>query len=383
MKSLIATLVPIVLLAAGLAGRCLGAGMFEPHAVWLVTAGLVLLAYRVLKRTYYRPGAPWPAISDQPQPLRLDRLDYAKAFISWADAFKRTYAIEPGLYYTGDSYDRDAPLLVTANYLLTVLLVVRRVRAFNARLLVVDTDGINAWCSAGEGRFSGDAILKQLGRYDPELVAGGGRLTLILPKLSFSGVDLGSLRESGIRPVIGPVYAKDLPGYLSNPPLKDRSEDRVIFGLRSRLFTWLPGLLQVLGYSFTLILLLWIAHLLCGSSIPAAGILFLTALLATAYPILFPWLPGSRFAVKGLWLGAGVSAGVAAPAMVGLLPAASLVTALLFTVGSGVFFGLVYTGNSAVSNYSRIRRETAHFLPVYILLYAASLVSFIVTEALS
>ena len=380
MRAILSTLVAGGLVAAGAAGRWWGVGMFEPYAIRLVVVGLVLLGYRILKTTYYRSGMPWPASYGEPEPLRLRWLDYLKAFICWADAFKRTYAVAPGLYYTGSSYDRDAPLLVTANYLLTVLLAVRRVREFNARLLVVDTDGINVWCSAGKGKFSRDTILDQLERYDRSLLSGEDRPTLILPKVSFSGVDLASLRGSGIRPVIGPVYAKDLPQYLSDPPLNDCSEDRVVFGLQSRLFTWLPGLLQTLGYSFTLILLLWIAHLLWGSSIPAVGILLLTVLLATAYPILFPWLPGTRFAVKGLWLGAGVSVGIAALTVAGLLPAARVVTALLFAMGSAVFFSLAYTGNSAVSNYSRIRRETAHFLPLYVLLYIASLVSFIITE---
>ena len=380
MRAILSTLVAGGLVAAGVAGRWWGVGLFQPHAVWLLVAGLALLGYRTLRISYYRSGTPWPASSDEPRPLRLTWTDYLKAFVCWADAFKCTYVVEPGLYYTGNSYDRDAPLLVTANYLLTVLLVVRRVRAFNARLLVVDTDGINVWCSAGKGRFSRDTILEQLERYDRSLLSEEDRPTLILPKVSFSGVDIASLRESGMRPVIGPVYAKDLPQYLSDPPLKDCSEDRVVFGLQSRLFTWLPGLLQTLGYSFTLILLLWIAHLLCGSSIPAVGILLLTVLLATAYPILFPWLPGTRFAVKGLWLGAGVSVGIAALTFAGPMAPVDLITTVLFTIGSGVFFGLAYTGNSAVSNYSRIRRDTAHFLPLYVLLYAASLVSFIVTE---
>ena len=272
---------------------------------------------------------------------------------------------------------------MTANYLLTVLLVVRRVRTFNARLLVVDTDGINVWCAAGKGKFGKDAVVEQLTRYDRKLLSVDERPALILPKLSFSGVDLGSLREYGVRPIVGPVYARDLPAYLSNPPFKDCSEDRVVFGLQSRLFTWLPGLLQTLGQSFILILVLWIAHLLCGSSVPFVGILLLVTLLATAYPILFPWIPGSRFAVKGLWLGVAVAVGLAALSLAGLLSTAALSTAVLFSVGTGVFFGLAYTGNSAVSNYSRIRKEVARFLPVYVLLYIASLVSFIVGEACS
>ena len=38
-------------------------------------------------------------------------------------------------------------------------------------------------------------------------------LTLVLPKLSLAGVDLRALRKVRVRPLIGPVYAKDLPAY--------------------------------------------------------------------------------------------------------------------------------------------------------------------------
>jgi len=381
-KKVLATMMAAGMFAAGAGGLWWGVDPLVPHAAWLLGVGCAMLGYAALQRTYYRSGTPWPSGSNQPQPLRLGWVDYLKAFVGWADSFKRTYVVEPGLYFTGESYDRDAPLLVTSNYLLTVFLVVRRVRAFNARLLVLDTDGINVWCSAGKGRFSRDAIVEQLDRYDREILTADERVTMILPKLSFSGVDLTALRESGIRPVIGPVYAKDLPGYLSNAPLKDRDEDRIVFGLQSRLFTWLPGLLQTLGYSLALVLLLLIASLFFGSRVPVGPVFLITALCATAYPVLFPWIPGSRFAVKGLWLGAAVAAGLVALTWTGRMTLAGLATSALFAAGTSVFFALGYTGNSAVSNYSRVRLEIARFLPVYVLLYAGSLVSFIVGEAL-
>jgi len=44
-----------------------------------------------------------------------------------------------------------------------------------------------------------------------------------------------------------------------------------------------------------------------------------------------------------------------------------------------VFVGLTYTGNSAVSAYTKVRRETAQFLPVEALLFAGSVVALLVS----
>jgi acetyl-CoA decarbonylase/synthase complex subunit gamma len=379
MKSLIFLVISSCLLTAGMVGLWFGFPAPLPYAIWFFAGGLVMISYLGLKTTYNRGGTTWCDGSKKPRPLHLTSLDYLNAAVCWFDAFKKTYAIEPGLYYTGKHYDHRAPLLVTSNYFLTVFLVVRRIRAFNARLLVIDTDGINVWCSAGEGKFSNAEILKQLNRYDRKLLTDGHRLTLILPKLGFAGVKLGGLRKAGVRPIIGPIYAKDLPAYLSQPPYKDRDEDRVLFDLQSRLFTWLPGLVQVFTYSFAVVLVFWGLAQIWGFPVPI-GILVLTGVLATAYPILFPWLPGERFAVKGLWLAGIISRVICALSATGALSLANLPMTLLFTFGTAIFFGLSYSGNSAVSNYSRVRKEIARFLPLYGFLYAASLTAFVITE---
>jgi hypothetical protein len=379
MKSLLFLFSAISLVAAGIAGQWFGHGAFAPYAIWFFVIGLVMLVYVTLRTTYYRSGTLWAETSNQPRPLHLTLLDYLKAVVCWFDAFKQTYAIEPGLYYTGKHYDREAPMLVTSNYFLTVFLVVRRIRTFNTRLLVIDTDGINVWCSAGEGKFSNAEILKQLDRYERNLLSDGQWLTLILPKLSFAGVNLRYLREANIRPIIGPIYAKDLPAYLSQPPFENRNEDRIMFGLQSRLFTWLPGLVQYLSYSFAAVIVLWGMEQIWNLPLPT-GLILVTALLATAYPILFPWIPGVRFAVKGLWLAAFASIGLSALTVFGVIPLADLIMAILFIFATAVFVGLSYTGNSAVSNYSRVRKETARFLPLNVLLYIGSLAAFIMTE---
>jgi hypothetical protein len=118
--------------ASGVAGKWFGHAAVEQYAVWFLGIGFAMLFYAAIKSTYYRSRTPWVDVANKdPQPLRLTWLDYLKAGVCWLDAFKRTYAFKPGLYYTGEHYDSKAPLLVTANYFLTVFLVARRIRAFD------------------------------------------------------------------------------------------------------------------------------------------------------------------------------------------------------------------------------------------------------------
>ena len=381
MKPILFLSVAICLAAIGIAGVIFESTAFQAEGPCFLALGLTMLAYLVLKRTYYRAGSVWPADSNKPKPLNLTWLDYVKALICWLDSFKRTYAVKPGLYYTGDRYDHDATLLVTANYHLTVFLLVRRLRRQNVRLLVVDTDSINVWCAAGKGTFCNDAIFAQLNRYQQHLPKDDHRLKLILPKLSLAGVDLPALRQAGCDAIIGPVYAKDLPTYLSTAPCKDRDTDRVLFGLQSRLFTMPPGLLQTLKYGVTLLLALWLVRQIWPFAIPVAGVLGLTIVLTIAYPVCFPYLPGKWFAVKGLSLAIVVSTALCILAAGGLVSRGNLITAVLFTLASGMYFGQSYSGNSAVSNGTTVRKETARLLPVYVLLYMATLAAFIIKEA--
>ena len=161
MKSLLIALNGIGLVAAGIAGQWFGHITFAPYAICLIVAGFVMLFFVLLRTTYYRSGTQWAETSNQPGPLHPTCVDYLKVVVCWFNAFKHTYAFEPGLYYTGKHYDREAPLLVTSNYFLTVFLIIRRIRRFNARLLVIDTDGINVWCAAGKGKFLNSRIKRR------------------------------------------------------------------------------------------------------------------------------------------------------------------------------------------------------------------------------
>jgi acetyl-CoA decarbonylase/synthase complex subunit gamma len=372
----------LVYLAVGSASRR-GAEFLEGHAAWTVVVGTLLLCHAAVRSTY----APSSTESEpqppelEPRPLQLRWWHHPMALMSWIDSFRRTYALAPGLYYAGPHYDRESPLLVTANYGLSVYLLLRALAGRTARVLIVDTDGINVWCAAGKGRFSHREILRQLDRYPPELLSAHKRPKLILPKLAMAGVRLKALRDRGLRPIVGPVHARDLPAWLDAPPLRNCREDRVVFGLRARAFTWLPGLVQSTHYSLAVIACMFGLSLLFSFSVPL-GVVAIVALTTTAYPLLFPWLPGRRFAVKGLWLGAAVAvASSGLHALAAPSPIALAATGL-FCLAFALFFGLSYTGNSAVSNYTRVRQETARFLPLTVGLFVISLSLWITSQVL-
>jgi acetyl-CoA decarbonylase/synthase complex subunit gamma len=104
--------------------------------------------------------------------------------------------------------------------------------------------------------------------------------------------------------------------------------------------------------------------------IPAPmGIIPIIALLATVYPLLFPWLPGRGFAVKGLWLAGSMGIAMTGSVIFNLMTAHEALSAIVFVFAVSILFGLSYTGNSPISNYIRVRRETARFLPLNIMLF--------------
>ncbi len=358
---------------------------FVTMPIWLAAAiafaGSILIGLRLLSFAFVEASHTRPSRVAEPQPLRLGIVDYGKALVAWLLGFRRTYAVEPGLYFTGDSYDVNQPLLVTANYHLSVFLVARRARRSNARLLVIDTNGINVWCAAGKGRFGNDEILKQLRRYPRKLLTEEQKPRLILPKFGMSGVDLQALRDEGIKPVVGPLYASDLPAYLEARPYRNRAKDRVRFDLQSRAYVCLPGLLQVAALSAMMAVAVWVLFLPWATPLQV-GIVAISVVVAAAYALLFPIIPGRRFAVKGLVLGALFSGVLLASALTGRMSMTSLWFAVPFTVAAGILIGLEFTGNSAVSNYSKVKREMVAFLPVSLVLFVVSAAAFVAVGVL-
>ncbi len=310
------------------------------------------------RRRIKSPGKCETAPDIQPLPLSFGPVDYLMACISWMFLFLKVFTVRPGLYYIGER-NGNSPLLVTCNNYLTVFLLARRIADRNVRLLVIDTNGINVWCSAGEGNFSAEEIIEKARLCS--LLQEGHQIEMVLPKLCLSGVKLSDLQKAGIKPVIGPMYAKGLPRYLDDDKFEDRVNDHVTFGLQSRIFTALPTAVQFLyWFAGIYIVTFWTLDSL---------IILIAGALAFTYSIAFPFLPGKQFAVKGISLGVIASVLAIAHYVYHGFQLESVLFWILFVFATSIFIGLSFTGNSPLSNYDKVRRETAMFLPVIVILY--------------
>ncbi len=71
------------------------------------------------------------------------------------------YTIEPGLYALGQPGEKS-PILVTANYKMSFDKLRKELPGRNFWILVLDTKGINVWCSAGKGTFGTNELVGRI-----------------------------------------------------------------------------------------------------------------------------------------------------------------------------------------------------------------------------
>ncbi|MBF0542147.1 MAG: acetyl-CoA synthase subunit gamma [Nitrospirae bacterium] len=225
---------------------------------------------------------------------------------------RMSYTINPGLYKIG-SPDQNSPILVSANYKLSFDALRSNLTARDLWILVIDTKGINVWCSAGKGTFNSSEIVRMINLTNLSQKAAGRKL--ILPQLSAPGVSAHEIyRLSGFRVIYGPVRAKDIPefidaGFTATPEMR-----HIEFGLKDRLI--LSPVEITMGLKYALIIALGIImlsgigkHGYSIEHIKTIGVTSVILLMSTFIgsavlgSALLPWLPGRAFAVKGLFLG--------------------------------------------------------------------------------
>jgi NAD-dependent dihydropyrimidine dehydrogenase PreA subunit len=141
-------------------------------------------------------------------------------------------ATRPGLRALG-SPDRDSPVLVTANFTLTVRRLIKALKGRSAWVLVVNTGGINVWCAARGGLMTHHRVIDSVKVSD--LGARVRHRTLILPALSAPGVDGKEIeRSTGFSCLFGPVHAAQLPGFLDRGMKREAGMRRFRFDVRHR-----------------------------------------------------------------------------------------------------------------------------------------------------
>jgi NAD-dependent dihydropyrimidine dehydrogenase PreA subunit len=201
----------------------------------------------------------------------------------------------------------DSPVLVTCNFDLTVRRVIKALRGVDCYLLVAPSKGINVWCAAGGGLFSAHSVSSVI--KTSRIGEKVSHRTVILPQLAAPGIDVVRVeRDTGWHCTFGPVYAKDIPAYLTAGRKKTEEMRRAAFPLAQRLE----------------MAVMWAVPLSLLAAIPTAivswrstfGILVLvwafSLFLFVFFDVVMRYVPGPVGLVKTLVLGAVGALGVVA-----------------------------------------------------------------------
>lgn len=291
------------------------------------------------------------------------------------------YLVAPGLYCVGRP-DQQAPVLVTANYKLTLDTLRENLVGISAWILVLDTRGINVWCAAAHQTFGTAELVRRLSSCRLDQVVEHRRL--IVPQLGAAGVSAQRTRkQSGFEVVWGPLRATDLPGFLANGGRAEGPMRQLTFTLRERLvlipveltLALKPALFVLvaiflwsgLGPGVFSLTAAWSRWLLAA---PA----FLSGLLAGAVlaPLLLPWLPFRAFYLKGL---------VAALPVAGLFwgfatIASPLETAscLLLCLAVSSYAAMNFTGATPYASPSGVEKEMRQGIPLQMIMVVLAMV---------
>jgi acetyl-CoA decarbonylase/synthase complex subunit gamma len=288
------------------------------------------------------------------------------------------YTIQPGLYALGEP-DEKSSVLVTANYKMTFDKLRKELPRRNFWILVLDTKGINVWCSAGKGTFGTVELAGRIASSAlPQIVS---HRELILPQLAGPGVAAHEVKRlSGFRVIYGPIRSRDLPTFLDNGH-KATPEMRIkTFSTLERIALIPLELVSAMKVGLVIMGILFFLAFIwkSGEGMAVAlnhGLFSVLALFiaivmgAILSPLLLPWLPGRAFSLKGSALGLvaaflliaftfskfnALAGGIEMLAWFFLIPAVS------------AYLAMNFTGASTYTSLSGVRKEMRWALPLQI-----------------
>jgi len=282
------------------------------------------------------------------------------------------YRVKPGLYAVG-APDDTAPVLVTGNYKLTIDHVRRELTGRDVWLLVIDSRGVNVWCSAGKGIFSTDEVVRMV--REARLAQVVSHTRLVLPQLSATGVAGHEVRrQSGFNVTWGPVRATDIPAFLDAHMKAAPEMRRVVFPMRERAkltgveLSMLWGKEGLVGVAAAAALSLAAFALAPSLLLPvlmfAASAVLAVVAGALVTPVLLPWLPGRAFSAKGAVAGAIVIAPVLGWAVASPSAPVWAWGALSAGVALASFVAMNFTGSSTFTSPSGVEREMRKAIPL-------------------
>ncbi len=306
--------------------------------------------------------------------------DHLGQFRCRVSSYRNSYIVQPGLYAVGTP-DNGSDVFVSANYKLSFDILRRSLKGINAWILVLDTKGINVWCAAGKRTFGTDELIRRISAVHLDKVVSHRRV--IVPQLGAPGIAAHLVvKKTGFRVSYGPVDARDIPAYIA-AGYKATDEMRTVR------FTWLdrmvltPMEINPVMKKFPIYALI----VLIIFGIQPSGIIFkdaltggwsfiflgLISMLAGALltPLLLPLVPFRAFAVKG-WI-VGMISVFFSQGIVRTTDRSLLLFTYIFFPLLSSYIALQFTGSTAFTGMSGVKKELRYALPIY---KAAAAISF-------
>ena len=273
------------------------------------------------------------------------------------------HKVKPGLYSLGRP-GPESPVFVTANYTLSFDSLRSALKGIDGYILVLDTQGVNVWCAAGEGTFGTDELVNRI--ETTKLERAVKHRKLILPQLGASGVNAFEVeKRSGFKVEYGPVRARDIQEFLRIG--KVTPEMRLVrFNLTDRLVL-IP--VELTGISLPLIVAIVVLYLVEGVFSSAAAAVAVLSGVAL-FPIVLPWLPTKDFSSKGFVLGILAALPFAATTFLDhhgstlWLRLMYALTVMLLMPPVTAYIALNFTGATPFTSRSGVKKEIFRYVPI-------------------
>lgn len=297
--------------------------------------------------------------------------------------------VPTGIYAVGNP-SGSSPVLVTANYKLTFDKLRIELGGMNLWILVIDTKGINVWCSAGKGTFSASEIMNKIKQ--TKLAQIVSHRQLILPQLAAPGVAAHSIsKAAGFKVVYGPIKAQDIPAFIANGSYAAPAMRRVTFDFAERIVLTPVELLMASKFIPIVFIMFFIINMINNGGqsfsqmLTAVGFNTLPYLIAiligcVMVPVMLPVIPFRSFAAKGalagiIWSLIVIQLGDVF--MFGrswtLMSANSLLLTALIS-----FLALNFTGSTPYTSFSGTQKETLKAVPMQMIASLIGLVLLVI-----
>jgi len=330
--------------------------------------------------TIQTPAGPIPQISSQ-----LNLKDYLGALrVRWGIRRDR-YRVDPGLYAIGTP-NEHSDVLVTANYKLSFDTVRKNLNGLNVWLLILDTKGVNVWCSAGKGTFGTKELVQRIQSTSLEKIVIHKRL--LLPQLGATGVAAHLVKEySGFTVIYGPVRALDIQAFIHAGYKATKDMRRVNFDWYDRAKLIPNDIIYNLRYLFSILIIISVLSGINtnGYSVQQAlrSIIPIIKIIAVGYfsglvftPLFLPYIPSQNFSFKGLIIGTIVSVLLF---LSHFLDGSFLTQCaeIFFILSFSSFLAMNFTGASTYTSLVGVKKEMKIAVPIQITLAVFSVILFV------